>query len=119
MNGDTAVFDSVLDLCRHQHRRIVLGVLAAERESLALEELTEAVLEYNHGTPIAEVSADVVGDVRLTLHHEHLPRLAAEGLIDYDPETQVVTPTEEFDQTQPMLDAVLDIDPALGLPIEL
>lgn len=119
MKEESADFDSVLDLCRDQHRRIVLAVLTAERRALTLDELTEAVLEYNHQTPMTEVSEDVMARVHLSFHHVHLPKLASEGLIDYDPEAQLVEPTERFDQVQPMLGTVLDADPALDLPVEL
>jgi len=119
MSADAVAFDSVLDLCRHQHRRIVLGVLAAERRPLTRDELTEAVLAYNHGTPLREVSDGVAESVRVSLHHEHLPKLAAEGLVEYDREGEVVELTERFYRMQSMVDAILDADPELEPPVEL
>nr|WP_137289481.1 hypothetical protein [Natronorubrum halophilum] len=108
-------FDSVLDLCQHQHRRIVLGTLAAEQRSLTLNNLTRAVLKHNHQTPLTEVSEDVLTEIRLSLSHVHLPKLAAEGCINLDSERQLVTPTEQLDQVQP----ILAVDPALEEPMEL
>lgn len=119
MHVDSLAFDSVLDLCRHQHRRIVLGTLAGEQRSLSLDELTAAVLKYNHQTPLAESSEDVITEVRLSLHHVHLPKLAAEGLITYDSERQLVDPTEQFDQMQPTLATIFDADPILEASMEL
>lgn len=112
-------FDSVLDLCRDQHRRIVLGVLTAERRSLTLDDLTKAVLKHNHGTPITEVPADVLTEVRLSLYHRHLPKLAAAGLIEFNPEKRLVAPTSSLEQLQPTLATIFDADPTLEVPTEL
>jgi len=41
MSEDSIAFDSVLDLCQNQHRRIVLGTLAEEQRSLTVNDLYE------------------------------------------------------------------------------
>uniref|UniRef100_UPI003D9732DC DUF7344 domain-containing protein n=1 Tax=Halomicrococcus sp. NG-SE-24 TaxID=3436928 RepID=UPI003D9732DC len=112
-------FDSVLSLCRNQHRRIVLALLTEEQRSLTLTDLIKTILTYNHQTPIAEASEDVITEVRRSLHHVHLPKLASAGLINYDPERQLVEPTEQLDQVQPTLSPIFDADPTLEAPIEL
>ena len=119
MVGNSTGFDSALDVCRHQHRRIVLGTLTAEGRPLTLEDLTEAVLEYNHGTAITEAPSDVLSETRIALHHVHLPKLAAEGLVDYDPERHLVEPTEQLAQAQPTLSRIFEADSSLEAPIEL
>jgi len=113
MVGTTIGFDSLLGLCQHQHRRIVLRTLAEEQRELTLTDLTKTVLKYNHQTPITEASEDVITTIRLSLHHNHLPKLASEGLIEYDPERRLVKPTERLDQVQPTLSTILDADPTL------
>ena len=119
MSEDSTAFDSILDLCQNQHRRIVLGTLAVEQRPLTLNDLTKVVLKYNHQTPITEASEDVLTEISLSLYHVHLPKLASEGLIDYDPERHLVEPTEQLDQVQPTLSTLLDADPTLEAPIEL
>ena len=119
MSVESLAFDSVLDLCQHQHRRIVLGTLAGEQRSLTLDDLTEAVLKYNHQTRLAEASEDVITEIHLSLYHVHLPKLASEGLIHYDSERQLVDPTEQFDQMQPTLTTIVDADPFLEAPMKL
>ena len=119
MGGTTSAFDSILDLCRDQHRRIVLATLAAEQRSVTLNDLTQSVLEYNHQTAPAEASEDVLTEIRLSLHHKHLPKLASAGLVTYDPDRQVVEPTEQFEQAQPTVSTILDTDPTLETPVEL
>jgi len=112
-------FDSVLDLCRSQHRRIVLGILVAEQRSVTLNELTEAIIKYNHQISPTEASDDVLAETRTSLHHNHLPKLASEGLITYEPDREHAEATEQLTQVQPTVSAVLDADPELEAPIEL
>ena len=118
MGGTRSTVDSVLDVCRHQHRRIVLALLAAEQRSLTLSDLTQAVLKHNHQTSPTAVSEDVLTEIRLSLHHVHLPKLASAGLITYDPDQQLMEPTEQFEQVEPTLATILDADPTLEAPLE-
>ena len=117
--NESIAFDSVLGLCQHQHRRIILGTFAEEKRSLTLDDLTKAILKYNHQTPLTEASADVLTEIRLSLHHVHLPKLASEGLVNYDPERHLVEPTEQLDQVQPTLATIIDADSSLEAPMEL
>ncbi len=119
MSEESIAFDSVLDLCQHHHRRIVLAVLTAERRALTLNDLTQTVLTYTQQTPITAASEDEITQVRLSLYHGHLPKLASEGLIEFDPERQLVEPTTKLEQLQPTLATILDADPTLNRPIEL
>ena len=119
MSRDSIEFDTVLDLCRDQHRRIVLAVLAEEHRSLTVNDLSKAILKYNHQTPVTEVSEDVLAGIRLSLYHEHIPKLESEGVVEYDPERQHVVPAEWFDQLQPSLSAIIEADPGLKIPVEL
>lgn len=118
MSEDPIPFDSVLDLCQDQYRRIVLQVLVEERRSLKLGALTKAILRADHQMSFSGVSGDVSTEIRLSLHHVHLPKLATEGFIDYDPERKIVEPTEWLAEMQQTLCAVLDADPLLKVPIE-
>ncbi|RBI60746.1 hypothetical protein DMJ13_17485 [halophilic archaeon] len=119
MSRDSIGFDSVLGLCQHQHRRIVLALLTEEQRSLTLNDLTKTILKYNHQTAITEASEDVITEIRLSLHHVHLPKLASAGLINYNPERHLVEPTEQLDQVQPTLSPILEADPTLEAPLEL
>lgn len=119
MSRDSIEFDTVLDLCRARHRRIVLAVLAEERRSLTVNDLSKTVLKHDYQTPVTEVSEEVLAEIRLALYHEHIPKLASVGVIEYDPERQHVVPTAWFDQLQPSLSAIIEADPDLELPVEL
>lgn len=119
MSEEPIAFDSLLDLCRHQHRRIVLGVLTEERRSLTLNDLTQTILKDNHQKLVTEASADEIREIRLALHHRHLPKLASAGLIEFDSERHLVEPTTQLEQLQSTVATILEADPTLTPPIEL
>jgi len=97
----------------------VLGVLLEEQRSVALDGITRVVCKYNHQTTVTEASDDVLSEIRISLYHVHLPKLAAAGFIDYDPERQLVEPTGQLDQVRLILSRIIDADPSLETPIEL
>jgi hypothetical protein len=119
MSERPITFDTVLDLCRDKHRRIVLAVLAAEQRSLTVNDLRRTILTRNHHTPVIDASEEVLTEIRVSLHHVHIPKLESTGVIEYDSERQLVEPTEQFDQLQPHLSAIIGTDPNLDEPIEL
>ncbi len=76
--------DRVYRLLADEQRRAVLAVLLERDGEMTLEDLRSRL-------------ADRVGDERhagIRLHHVHLPKLAAAGLIEYDSDHLVVTPTD-------------------------
>jgi DNA-binding transcriptional ArsR family regulator len=81
--------DAVLSAVADDHRRAVLRTLERTGETeRSFEALVEAVAERLDagGTP----APDRRRRVRTALHHVDLPKLAACGLIDYDPESKRV-----------------------------
>jgi DNA-binding transcriptional ArsR family regulator len=112
-------FDMVLDLCRDSHRRIILAVLIEEQRSLTVNDLTKTILKHNHQTSITEVPKEELTKIQLSLVHTHLPKVEMEGVIEYDRERQIVEPTEQFDQLQPYLSAIINLDPGLEEPVAL
>ncbi|QFU82266.1 DUF7344 domain-containing protein [Natronorubrum aibiense] len=119
MSENPIAFDTVLDVCGDEHRRIILAVLAEEQRSLTVNDLRSTILNYNHHTPVTEASEEVLTEIQSSLSHTHIPKLESAGVIEYDSERQLVEPTEQFDQLQPHLSAILGTDPNLDEPIEL
>lgn len=119
MGGDSTAFETVLDLCRHQQRRIVLAVLDNEQRSLTRNDLTRSILKYNHQVPVTEASDEVRTEIQMMLHHVHIPKLQSSGVIEYDTERQLVTPTNQFDQMQPIIAAIIDADSSIEAPLTL
>lgn len=118
MSG-TSAFDTLLDLCGNQHRRIILAVLAEEQRSLTVHDLRGTILKYNHHTPVTEASEEMLAEIRCSLYHTQIPKLESAEIIEYDSERELVEPTEEFDRLQPSLSAICGLDPDLEEPLEL
>lgn len=117
MVGTDLGFDAVLELCKDQHRRIVLGFLAENPQSMTMNDVTEAIVKHNHHAPRSAVSAKTITGIQNELHHVHLPKLADSGLIEYDAQRQRVEPAGQFDRIEPHLSALLDADPDLETPL--
>lgn len=117
MVGTSIEFDAVLDLCRHEHRRIVLAVLEDRQRSVTVDDLAKAVVERDYHAPSTEVGDETVTRIETTLHHLHLPKLDGAGVVEYDPERRLAEPTAQFDRIEPHFSAIIDADPALAAPL--
>ena len=86
--------DTVFELLAERRRRFVLYCLAeaGENRVLTLDDVVDQVTEWER-----EWNADRGSDspdrrerVRIDLHHDHIPRLADAGLVDYDARTGTI-----------------------------
>ena len=65
-----------------KRRRVLLGVLDDRQTPVDLDVLADAVeTRENDG----DARSDGSEPVAITLHHNHLPRLAEAGVVEYDP----------------------------------
>jgi len=113
MVGTSIAFDTVIDLCRHRNRRLVLAALEDRQRPATMDDLVDVILEQSHHTSRTETADDTVTQVETALHHLHLPKIAEAGLVTYDTERRRIEPTAQFDQGVAFLSAILDADPAL------
>lgn len=74
----------------HPRRRLALEYLSARDSSIVLDELA-VVVAARESERIADDRA-AIDDVAAALHHVHLPKLADDGLVEYDAERRVVAP---------------------------
>lgn len=97
--------DAVFDALAHESRRLALYYLR-DRTSAGLDELATVISGWRrareHGSEI--VTPDEREEVRVSLHHVHLQRLADAGFLQYDPSTGDTTIVEHSE----FLDTVLD-----------
>ncbi|WP_425499371.1 DUF7344 domain-containing protein [Natronosalvus caseinilyticus] len=119
MINRTIEFDTVLDLCQSRRRRIVLALFADQQRSLTVNDLIKAIVKHDHHESITEVSAEVLTQIGIELKHAHIPRMEEAGVIEYNSKRKLAEPTDQFDQLQPYLSAIINADPALEFPIEL
>lgn len=78
-------FGADRERCADERRRLTLEVLANRVGPIGLEELAAAVADRAGFDGSAAVER-----VALELHHDHLPRLADRGVLDYDPDRRRV-----------------------------
>lgn len=78
--------DAVLTALAHPQRRTILSVLAEQDGLVAHAELARAVIARTSGDDFPGDEAEV----RIQLRHDHLPKLADAGLVEYDAEAGTV-----------------------------
>jgi|AntDeeMetagen134_2_1112570.scaffolds.fasta_scaffold24245_1 hypothetical protein len=94
-------------LSHHGRRRLVAYMRQSEADVFALEDLVKmnASQEGNSSEGAAPERME-----KTNLHHRHLPKLDAAGIIDYDPRNRDVryrgTPDNEPDDVATLLNAV-------------
>lgn len=90
--------DEAFDLIASVHRRQVLRHLLEEPDQpIYLDELVARIDDGGlSNSGISEVA----------LAHQHLPRLADAGVIEYDHRSGAVRPTEAVEDLKPLLDTV-------------
>lgn len=86
--------ETTFDMLSSSVRRTIIAVLH-ETDSIERHRLT-ATLAALETDGDEDVVADARRRIRVSLHHNHLPRLADGDLITYDDET--VTATSELDE---------------------
>lgn len=77
-------------LLRSERRRLVLDVLSPEQAAVPLDELAAEVAARESGLDADDERA--VERLKITLHHNHLPKLADAGALDYEPSAHRIEP---------------------------
>lgn len=104
--------DGLIDVLRDRRRRqVVTHLHTAEGGGFDLDGIARAI-----AGPEAESAAradDTLADVKLVLHHQHLPKMDQAGLIDYDPDGGTVRRRWEPDREGGVVAEVLGatVDP--------
>ncbi len=83
----------------HPYRRILLSLLDNQRAPVSVRDLSRAILAFDRSdvtfapplhtdaellAPDADAGREAVETMAAQLHHVHLPRLAAAGVVEYD-----------------------------------
>lgn len=100
--------DAVFDLLTNQRRRNVLACLADHTQAIALADLAEDVAVREFQGPITEVLKGEVQEIRILLHHHHLPKLVEAGAVDYDQDRALVRLLESADLVERVLSIAED-----------
>lgn len=88
--GGNAVVDRIFESLSHPRRRCVLYHLK-DHGSSDVADLAALVAGWERGIPPADVPPETCGQVQADLRHVHLPKLADERLVEYDPRSHSVS----------------------------
>lgn len=100
---------TTFDLLSDARRRGVLYALE-QNERTTLDTLAERIARWEQKAGRTTAAAD---DVRTSLVHAHLPRLADADVIEFDPATGTVELTDEIGALRPFLRRTRELDPSI------
>lgn len=84
--------DELFEVLSHSVRRFTLRYLRGATAPLPLEELTRELVAWRTDGNAAERPEIDTSSVRISLVHNHLPKMAESGFVDYDEEEREVSP---------------------------
>lgn len=91
--------DDVFHLLQNQRRRYALRYLQlADADTVKMRDLAEQVAAWEHDTTVQLLSSKQRQRVYIPLYQNHLPKLADEGIIDYQQSRGVVTRLDGAEQ---------------------
>lgn len=74
-------------------RRLALDVLTGTSGTVSLEELAREVAAREDDRGAQDEASVERNEIKLSLHHHHLPKMADMHVLEYDPETNVIRPS--------------------------
>jgi hypothetical protein len=102
----------IFDVLQNQRRRYVLQYLKRFDGPVSLSDLATQVAAWEYRTPVEEVSTDQKKRVYTTLQQTHLQKLQEAGIVEYDPDENLIRPTTHTDD----LSVYLEIVPGSEFP---
>lgn len=96
--------DDTYGLLAAPRRRYVLAELL-ENEYGTAEELAARIAAWEEGTAIDGASEGLRREVHIALVHNHLPRLADHGVVEYDARNGDVVRSDRFEDLRPAIEA--------------
>lgn len=82
--SDGRSFDVGFGLLAKQRRRIALSCLTDHSRAIALADLAEDVAARENEESITEIPKEEISRICTLLYHNHVPKLAAAGAVEYD-----------------------------------
>lgn len=77
----------------HPYRRKTVNIVTERSEPITIDELAREIATRSDSGRSGEHNSNPVERIRVELYHGHLPKLAETDLIEYDPETNLVSST--------------------------
>lgn len=90
-------------------RRLALYHLLSN-EYTDIESLSVQVAAWEEGESVTSVDESVRQRVKISLHHNHLPRLADDGILEYDTRNGDVVRADGFEDVRPTIERLRRTD---------
>lgn len=108
-DSDPAALDALFDgLSSTRRRRLLAAVADAESETVARDALVTTFMSRLHGEPASDETAAERERLTVRLHHQHLPKLEAAGLLEYDADQAAVRATDHPAYRDPGIRAAIE-----------
>ena len=95
--ADEPSVDELFDVLSQTRRRTVLSILTERQSAMDVSALADEVAARETDAAPATLSESTVHEIKVTLHHVHLPKLDDVELVDYDRDDRTVTTTNTTD----------------------
>lgn len=106
MTNEGVSQDVALRLLSHAYRRALLECLDRHDAPVSLADAAADVARKCKGKPAPDISDAEIERINLSLHHSHVPRLAARDAVAYDRDRKTVTLTERGERVIAVHDRV-------------
>lgn len=94
--------DDILNLLSDHYRRQTVRVLRGTPESeVEFDELIDGIIQESR------IEGQKADRIAVQLHHKHLPMLADQGLIAYDPDARIVRYSPD-QQVEAVMDGIVE-----------
>lgn len=87
-------------------RRRFLLYRFLENDRANLTEIALQIAAWEKGTSIEDVSENLHQRIEIVLVHNHLPRLADHGVIEYDRRSGDIVVRDGFEELRPVIDQI-------------
>ena len=101
---DGVDIDDLATVLSNRYRRYVVSELASEDGRYGLDELAAAVAKAEADSRVGEATTALQRRIMARLHHCHLPKLAACGVLEYDIDSREVSITADGSEYAALLD---------------
>lgn len=110
-SGDAEQFsplpkDKLFHILQNQRRRQTLQFLQGTEGVVDMRDIAEQVAAWEHDTTLQQLTSNERQRAYISLYQCHLPKLADEGIIEYNQQRGFVKRTPLADQLDPYLDEI-------------
>lgn len=113
MAGSPASGDSFRSVFGKSRRRFILYYLLSN-EYTDIDTLSVQVAAWEEGESVTSVDEATLRRVKISLHHNHLPRIEAQDIIEFDARSGDVVRSDRFDEVRSTVERIRETDEQMG-----